>query len=99
MHELKVIPIGHEDFKRIIDEELYYVDKTLMIKDIIDSGSKVRLFTRPRTFGKTLNMSMIKYYFEKTEQDNLYLFSGLNISKVGINIKHTWENIRLFLYL
>ncbi len=87
MSELKVIPIGHENFKRIIDEELYYVDKALMIKDLIDSHPYVNLYTHPRRFGKTLNLSMIKYYFEKTEQDNSYLFSNLNISKAGDRYK------------
>ena len=79
----KPIPIGIENFKEIIDKECYYVDKTLMIKDILDNCSKVNLYTRPRRFGKTLNMSMIQYYFEKTDKDNSYLFDNLNISKAG----------------
>lgn len=54
-----------------------------MIKDIIDNCTKVNLYTRPRRFGKTLNMSMIKYYFEKTNEDNSYLFKDLNISAAG----------------
>lgn len=83
MPELKAIPIGKEDFKEIIDDNCYFVDKTLLIRDIIDSGAKVSLFTRPRRFGKTLNMSMLRRYFEKTEQDNSYLFNGLKISQAG----------------
>lgn len=83
MLELKAIPIGKEDFKEIIDDNCYFVDKTLLIRDIIDSGAKVSLFTRPRRFGKTLNMSMLRRYFEKTEQDNSYLFNGLKISQAG----------------
>ncbi len=79
----KPVPIGVENFKRIIDGEYYYVDKTLMIKDILDNKSMVNLYTRPRRFGKTLNMSMIQYYFEKTDKDNSYLFENLNISKAG----------------
>ena len=83
MSKLKKVPIGIEDFKEIIDKECYLVDKSLMIQDILDSGSKVTLFTRPRRFGKTLNMSMLRYFFEKTEEDNSYLFEGLSISESG----------------
>ena len=74
MSELKKVPIGIEDFKEIIDKNCYFVDKSLMIRDILNSGSKVTLFTRPRRFGKTLNMSMLRYFFEKTDNDNSYLF-------------------------
>ena len=83
MAERKAIPIGMEDFKEIIDKNLYYVDKTLMIQELLDSANKVTLFTRPRRFGKTLNMSMLRRFFEKTEEDNAYLFDGLAISKAG----------------
>ena len=85
--DFKPIPIGIEDFKRLVDNGCYFVDKTLMIKDIIDIKSSVNLFTRPRRFGKTLNMSMIQRYFEKTEEDNAYLFEGLNISNSGEKYK------------
>ena len=82
------INIGTENFKRLIDNGYYYVDKTLMIKDIIDkNNSQITLFTRPRRFGKTLNMSMIQYYFEKTDQDNSYLFNDLKISQAGDKYK------------
>ena len=60
----KRLPIGIENFKEMIEENYYYVDKTLLIKDIIDKGGKCSLFTRPRRFGKTLNMSMLRYFFE-----------------------------------
>lgn len=83
MTEFKPIPIGYEDFKEIIDKECYYVDKTLMIKELIDSRSKINLYTRPRRFGKTLNISMLQRFYEKTEESNAYLFDGLNISKAG----------------
>ena len=75
-----------EDFKDLIDKNGYFVDKTLMIKKLLESNAKVILFTRPRRFGKTLNQSMIKRFLENesTEQglhvDNGYLFDGLNIS-------------------
>ncbi|MDE6005197.1 MAG: ATP-binding protein [Oscillospiraceae bacterium] len=83
MTERKKIPIGIEDFAEIINRNCYFVDKTLMIRDILDSGAKVTLFTRPRRFGKTLNMSMLQRFFEKTDNDNSYLFEGLNIMGAG----------------
>ncbi|MDE6788420.1 MAG: AAA family ATPase, partial [Ruminococcus sp.] len=83
MAERKKIPIGIEDFAEIIRKNCYFVDKTLMIRDILDSSAKVTLFTRPRRFGKTLNMSMLQRFFENTENDNSYLFDGLNITKAG----------------
>ena len=83
----KVIPIGISDFKSFNDKNYYYVDKTLMIKDILDDKALVTLFTRPRRFGKTLNLSMLKYFFEKTQEDNSYLFKDLNIWKTGDKYK------------
>ncbi len=83
MTEYKPIPIGIEDFKETIDRGYYYIDKTDMIRELLDCFSKVNLITRPRRFGKTLNMSMLQRFFEKTEESNAYLFEGLNISKTG----------------
>lgn len=83
MSERKPIPIGIEDFKVLIDRQCYFVDKTLMIKELIDSSAMVTLFTRPRRFGKTLNMSMLRRFFEKTDENNSYLFDGLKISEAG----------------
>ena len=83
----KVIPIGISDFKSFNDKNYYYVDKTLMIKDILDDKALVTLFTRPRRFGKTLNLSMLKYFFEKIQEDNSYLFKDLNIWKTGEKYK------------
>ena len=83
MPEKKAIPVGVEDFKELVDKEYYFIDKTLLIKDILDGGAKISLITRPRRFGKTLNMSMIQRFFEKTEESNAYLFEGLKISKTG----------------
>lgn len=83
MSEYKPIPIGIEDFKRLIDDGYYFVDKTLMIKEFIDMKGMVNLYTRPRRFGKTLNMSMLRRFFEKTEEDNSYLFDGLAIAELG----------------
>lgn len=79
--ERKPLPIGIEDFKEVIDSGYYFVDKTLMIKDLIVNKVKVGLFTRPRRFGKTLNISMIQRFFEKTDESNAYLFDGLKISE------------------
>ncbi|SHH34662.1 AAA family ATPase, partial [Tepidibacter thalassicus] len=56
---MKKVPIGISDFKKLITENYYYVDKSLFIKEIIDDGSEVILLPRPRRFGKTLNMSML----------------------------------------
>ena len=81
MMERKPLPIGIEDFKEVIDSGYYFVDKTLMIKDLIVNKVKVGLFTRPRRFGKTLNMSMIQRFFEKTAESNAYLFDRLKISE------------------
>ncbi|MCM1223684.1 MAG: ATP-binding protein [Lachnospiraceae bacterium] len=87
MAEYKPIPIGIEDFREIIDKGYCFVDKTLIIRDILDSASKVTLFTRPRRFGKTLNMSMLRRYFERTDEDNSYLFDGLKIAGAGEKYK------------
>ena len=61
---MKKLPVGIDDFRKIRENDYYYVDKTNLIREIIDNGSKVTLFTRPRRFGKTLNMSMLKAFFE-----------------------------------
>ena len=76
----KPLPIGVEDFKRLVDNGYYFVDKTLMIKELLENKETVNLFTRPRRFGKTLNMSMLQRFFEATEKSNVYLFDGLKIA-------------------
>ncbi len=73
------IGIGISDFKMLRKRENYYIDKTMFIKDIIDNQSAVNVITRPRRFGKTLNMSMLKYYFDCRQKDNKELFEGLKI--------------------
>lgn len=75
----KGIGIGVSDFKAIRIRDNYYIDKSMYIKDIIDNQSGVILVTRPRRFGKTLNMSMLKYYFDCRQKDNRNLFNGLKI--------------------
>ena len=88
----KKISIGVEDFREIINKDGYFVDKTLMIKKLIESNAKVTLFMRPRRFGKTLNQFMIRRFFEDeiTEKgekvDNGYLFDGLKITECGEEI-------------
>lgn len=81
LRDKRPLPIGISDFKTVIEENYYYADKTDMIGDILDDRAMVTLFTRPRRFGKTLNMSMMKYFFgiENTEE-NKKLFDGLSIS-------------------
>ena len=76
----KPLPIGVEDFKRLVDNGYYFVDKTLMIKELLENKETANLFTRPRRFGKTLNMSMLQRFFEATEKSNAYLFDGLKIA-------------------
>ena len=78
----KKLPIGISDFKKIIDGNYYYFDKTELIKSIIGEPGEVKLFTRPRRFGKTLNMSMIKYFFDiENKEENRKLFKNLYIEK------------------
>ena len=78
----KGLAIGNSDFKEIITQNGYYIDKTKFIEDILEDLSKVKLFTRPRRFGKTLNMSMIKYFFDvENSEENRKLFDNLYISK------------------
>ncbi len=78
----KPLAIGVDDFKEIIDKSYYYVDKTLLIKELIDNRGKVCLFTRPRRFGKTLTLSMIQTFFE-AGVDNRKYFGHLNILSAG----------------
>ena len=79
----KKLPIGLSDFKTMIEENFYYVDKSMFIKEIIDNGSVSILLPRPRRFGKTLNLSMLRYFFEKSVEDTSPLFQRLNIWQQG----------------
>ena len=87
--DYRPLPIGITDFAEMIEKKFYYVDKTPMIKELLDNQAKVTLFTRPRRFGKTLNMSMLKYYFEDdrdwqgNRRDWSGLFDGLGIMEAG----------------
>jgi len=79
---MKRLAIGLSDFKHLIEEDFYYFDKTKFIEEIIEDGSQVKLFARPRRFGKTLNMSMLKYFFDiKNREENKEIFKDLYIEK------------------
>jgi predicted AAA-ATPase/PD-(D/E)XK nuclease superfamily protein len=75
----KKIPIGISDFKKLIDGGYTYVDKTLLIEELVEKETEVALIPRPRRFGKTLNLSMLRYFFEKNKHDRSYLFKSLKI--------------------
>lgn len=84
----KPLPIGVDDFEELVINNYFYVDKTLFIKELLDLKGKVNLFTRPRRFGKTLNLSMLRYFFEDTgsQEKNAYhasLFHGMKIIDAG----------------
>ena len=79
---MKRLAIGIDDFRKIIKEDCYYVDKTKFMEAVLEDASNVKLFTRPRRFGKTLNMSMLKYFFDvRDSEENRKLFNGLGIEK------------------
>lgn len=80
--KLRPLPIGVSDFKEAVSD-FYYVDKTLLIKDFLDTRAKVTLFTRPRRFGKTLNMDMLRVFFEKTDKDTSVYFRDKKIWGCG----------------
>ena len=94
---MKLLPTGIENFKTMIDKSAYYVDKTNFIKDVLNE--QVVLYTRPRRFGKTLNMSMLYYFFSIKEKENAYLFDDLNISKNKDALKHQNKYPTIFISL
>ena len=94
---MKLLPTGIENFKTMIDKSAYYVDKTNFIEDVLNE--QVVLYTRPRRFGKTLNMSMLYYFFSINEKENSYLFNGLNISKNKDALKYQNKYPTIFISL
>ena len=94
---MKLIQPGIEDFKELIDINAYYMDKTSFIEEVLKE--KVVIYTRPRRFGKTLNMSMLYYFFSNKEKENAYLFDGLNISHNEEAMKHQNQYPVIFLSL
>ncbi len=93
----KRIPIGIENFKELIDDGYYYIDKTDLISDVLHE--MVVFYTRPRRFGKTLSMSMFYYFFSNKEKDNAYLFDNLNITKDKEALKHQNQYPVIFITL
>lgn len=94
---MKRIPIGIENFKKMIDKNAYYVDKTEFISDVFNE--EFVLYTRPRRFGKTLNMSMLYYFFSNREKENAYLFDGLKITNNLKVMKHQNQYPTIFITL
>lgn len=94
---MKLLPTGIENFKTMIEKSAYYVDKTNFIEDVLNE--QVVSYTRPRRFGKTLNMSMLYYFFSIKEKENAYLFDGLNISKNKDALKHQNKYPTIFISL
>ena len=82
----KKLPVGVDNFEKLIRENFYYVDKTNMIADLLRSWGEVNLFTRPRRFGKSLNMGMLKAFFEIG--CDATLFEGLAIAKEILELHH-----------
>ena len=78
---MKQLPVGIDDFRKVVNQ-YYYVDKTLFIKELLDNHGEVTLITRPRRFGKTINMSMLDYFFSIEHKDNAPLFQNLAISQI-----------------
>ncbi len=93
----KKLPVGISDFEKLITLNYYFVDKSLLIKEILDSGAEVTLIPRPRRFGKTLNLSMVKCFFEKTKESKLHLFDNLKISKESEYMKQQGQYPVIFL--
>ena len=79
----KPLPVGVDDFEKLVSGNYFYIDKTLFIKELIEKKGEVNLFTRPRRFGKTLNMSMLRHFFGLEEQNGAELFRGLKIMEAG----------------
>ena len=84
---MKELNLGHSDFKDIIQNDNYFVDKTLLIEEVLKAQKAVLLFPRPRRFGKTLNLSMLRYFFDKSMPENKNLFKNLRIWQAGGDIK------------
>ncbi len=93
----KNLPVGVYDFAELIGENYYFVDKSLLIKELLDARAKVTLLPRPRRFGKTVNMSMLNYFFEKTDLSNRHLFDGLKIAEYSDCMQHQGKYPVIFL--
>ena len=90
MNKTRPVPVGIDNFKRVIEEGYCYVDKTDLIEDVLTRGAMVNLFPRPRRFGKTLTISMLENYFNiKKKEENKYLFKGLKIENANATVRET----------
>jgi hypothetical protein len=96
---IKKIPLGTDDFKKVREDHCYLVDKTPLIEELLTRGAQITLFPRPRRFGKTLNMSMLRYFFEKTQTSNSHLFTGLAVEQNPGIMAHQGQYPVVFLTL
>jgi hypothetical protein len=96
---MKKLPLGTDDFKKIREDDCYLVDKTSMIEELVTQGAQVTLFPRPRRFGKSLNMSMLRYFFEQTPSSNAHLFQGLAVEANQKVMGHQGQYPVIFLSL
>ncbi len=90
--KMRKLNLGNSDFKSVIENDNYFVDKSLFVKAVIDSQSQILLLPRPRRFGKTLNLSMLKYFFDVNERQNKHLFLNLKIWQSETGIKEKYQN-------
>ena len=94
---MKQLPVGIEEFKELIDKNAYYVDKSQFIVDCMNE--KCAFYTRPRRFGKSLNMSMLYYFFSNKESENAYLFDGLKVTNYPEVMNHQNQYPTIFISL
>ena len=92
MGNILKLPVGIDDFKKLREAGFYYIDKTGLIQQLLQNWGEVNLFTRPRRFGKTLNMSMLKTFFEIGADSTLF------DHRTKKCVRNIWENIRLFFF-
>src|SRR5438552_3554665 len=85
------LPLGTSDFAQLRRDGAWYVDKTGLAVDVIRSSDRVLLFPRPRRFGKTLNLSMLRYWFERTDEDRSALFAGLAVETAGEDVRAAFQ--------
>ncbi len=95
---MPIFKVGTDDFKKLRDSGGYFVDKSLLIKEVL-AGSDVLLLPRPRRFGKTLNLSMLRYFFEHSAEDRSYLFQDLAIASLPEVMAHQGKYPVIFLSL
>ena len=103
--DLKPLPVGIDSFEHLITRGYYFIDKTWFIKELLDKKGSVNLFTRPRRFGKTLNMSMLQYFFEDMrtgngeKKDNAILFKNMRIMEAGeAYLAHMGKSLHLMAF-